>query len=96
MSENPEQPNFDEMDLAAPIPYLALASTQQLVEELLSRCETGVIGLLRDSKTADGHKTYKLRWKGDGFAAGGLCSALQDGINAYRAESEEGLGEQDY
>lgn len=75
---------------------LKFISTEDLVDELLSRCETGVIGLSRPHKTEADLRTYKLRWKGNGFVAAGVASAIIDDINLYRRENEDKINEDDF
>ena len=68
---------------------IKLVSTEDLVQELLSRCDHGIIGIMRPAKKGNGYNTFKLRWRGDGFRCAGLASAIQEEINRYRIDNED-------
>jgi len=60
---------------------LDLVPTSELVDELISRCDHGVIGLFHSRKygeTVD--LTVKKYWKGNEHTCLGLCTDIQNEI----------------
>ena len=70
---------------------LKLASTEDLLAEIVCRAHSGVVGLTRPHKTDPKLNTYKLRWFGDAFKAQGLAAAIIHEINDDRRESEDSI-----
>lgn len=74
---------------------LNLASDDELMEELFSRYHTVCFGLWRPTSKDVSQAIFKLRWQGDSFTAAGLCSAIQEQINADRRDGEKDHNEDD-
>ena len=55
---------------------LKLAATNDLIEELLDRCEVGVIALVRPAKNDPGKENFKRKWKGDSIRVAGICGIV--------------------
>lgn len=66
-----------------------MINTDELIQELFSRYESGVIGLVRPDARDGKLKQYKLRWEGDCFTAQGMAAAIIENVNHYRREHEE-------
>jgi len=58
---------------------LGLVPIEQLISELLGRCDVGVIGLRKDENNSI--QMYKRHWVGDTMTCLGLCDAVKSIIN---------------
>lgn len=59
---------------------MELITTEQLVKELLSRCDHGALILMRCGEAGHKDSTYTRRWNGNTHTCMGLCDDLRDTI----------------
>lgn len=70
-------------------PDLSLTSLDDMMTEILSRYEHGVIGLERADKVDAKLGDYKVRWKGNPFMALGLADFIKADVNRYTEKNPD-------
>lgn len=68
---------------------MQLITTEQLVKELLSRCDHGALILMRYGESGSRAAVYIRNWTGNPHTAMGLCDDLRDHILAQSRSKEQ-------
>lgn len=67
---------------------LGLVPQDDLIEELMSRCDHGIIYLMRVGEGGPERMTYKWRWKGSPYICNGIAARIIHRVNTYLDNQE--------